>query len=118
MKKEHVPNRINKRDRIILIFSATLLFAYGTFCWISNHFFLPIQFNRRGPVGGIHLYDGAAWFMYGAVICACLIMASVVMDHYDERANERLYKRFAQIMMYAGFSLFTISVFAWLTTNA
>ncbi len=104
MKNAHVPNRIAKRDRVILILSATLLFAYGTFCWISNHFFLPIQFNRGGPVGGIHLYGDAVWFMYGAVVCACLIMGSIVVDHYDERPNERHYTRFAKIMMYAGFS--------------
>ena len=118
MKKAHVPNRIAKRDRVILILSATLLFAYGTFCWISNHFFLPIQFNRGGPVGGIHLYGDAVWFMYGAVVCACLIMGSIVVDHYDERPNERHYTRFTKIMMYAGFSLFFLSVFAWLKASA
>ena len=118
MKKKHVPNRIDKRDRIILIATAALLFAYGTYCWVYEHFYLPIDFRRGSHMKGLHLYDSAAWFMYGAVICACLIMASVVVDHYDERPNERHYKRFAKIMMYAGFSFFALSVFAWLTTNA
>ncbi|MBD9477971.1 hypothetical protein [Pseudoxanthomonas sp. PXM02] len=118
MKKRHVPNRIDRHDRITLIVSATLLFAYGTFCWVSNHFFLPAYFHRGGRLKGIHLYESAAWFMYGAVICACLIMASVVVDHYDERPNERSYKRFAKVAMYAGFSFFLLSVFAWLTGGA
>ena len=98
--------------------SATLLFAYGTFCWISNHFFVPIDFNRGRRLEGIHLYDSAAWFMYGAVICACLIMVSVVVDHYDKRPNEHSYTRFAKVAMYAGFCFFLLSVFAWLTDGA
>lgn len=116
-KKKHVPNRIDRRDRIVLTASSALLFAYGTFCSISNHFYLPIHFTRGARAGGIHLYDSAAVLMYGAVLCACLIMASIVVDHYDQRPNERHYRKFAKVMMYIGFCLFLLSVFAWLSTS-
>lgn len=80
-KKAHVPNRIGRRDRIVLTVSAALLFAYGTFCSIAHHFYLPIHFTRGARMKGIHLYDSAAVLMYGAVLCACLMMASIVVDH-------------------------------------
>lgn len=116
-KKKYVPNRIARGDRIVLTVSALLLFAYGTFCSIANHFYLPIHVTRGARTGGIHLYDNAAGLMYGAVLCACLIMASIVVDHYDQRPNERHYRTFATVMMYLGFCLFLLSVFAWLSTS-
>ncbi|MGZ3802538.1 MAG: hypothetical protein ACXVCL_20435 [Bdellovibrio sp.] len=70
-----------------IIFSS-LLFAYGT--WI-NDLYIP------GKRKGIHLHDVPAWIMYGAIICACLVMLLVIIDHYDKRNNETCYKFFADV---------------------
>ncbi len=35
--------------------------------------------------------------MYAAMICACVVLLSVVADHYDRRDNVISYRRFGQI---------------------
>ena len=70
-----------------------------------NDLLLP---SRRG--GGVHLHDGSAWIMYAAMICACLVMLSVVLDHYDRRNNERHYRAFATAGEFAGWILFGFSL--------
>jgi hypothetical protein len=59
---------------------------------------------------GIHLHDVPAWVMYGAFICACLVMLSVVVDHYDKRNNETNYKRFADTFRVLGWCFFWLSL--------
>jgi hypothetical protein len=44
------------------------------------------------------------------MICACLVMLSVVVDHYDERNNETNYKLFADIFKYLGWAFFILSL--------
>jgi len=48
--------------------------------------------------------------MYGAFICACLVMLSVVADHYDKRNNETNYKRFADTFRVLGWCFFALSL--------
>jgi hypothetical protein len=48
--------------------------------------------------------------MYGAFICACLVMLSVVVDHYDKRNNEINYKKFADTFRYLGWGFFWLSL--------
>jgi hypothetical protein len=48
--------------------------------------------------------------MYGAIICACLVMLSVVVDHYDKRNNERSYTFFADLFTYLGWGFFILSL--------
>ena len=101
----HTPNHIPKDERTTYIVFSLLLFAYGTFgVWI-NDLYLPGRRSR-----GVHLHDTPAWVMYGAIICACLVMLSVVVDHYDRRNNERHYRLFADIFKYIGWGLFGFSV--------
>jgi hypothetical protein len=102
----HIPNQIPRSERIWNTVFAVLLFAYGTFgVWI-NDLYIP---GRRS--NGVHLHDVPAWVMYGAMICACLVMLSVVVDHYDMRPNERRYRSFAQFGKYLGWTLFGVSLF-------
>ena len=48
--------------------------------------------------------------MYGAMTCACLVMLSVVLDHYDRRDNERRYRVFAVWGESVGWTLFALSL--------
>jgi hypothetical protein len=48
--------------------------------------------------------------MYGAMICACLVMLSVVVDHYDKRNNETNYQFFAGVFRFLGWVFFVLSL--------
>jgi hypothetical protein len=41
---------------------------------------------------------------------ACLVMLSVVVDHYDKRNNETNYKLFADIFRVLGWGFFVLSL--------
>jgi len=66
----------------------------------------------------MHLHDRPAWAMYAAIICACLAMMSVLVDHYDHRDNERHYKAFAGFFSVAGWVFFGMSLFGFLLARA
>jgi hypothetical protein len=100
----YVPNQIPSSERAHYILFSLLLFAYGTFgVWIND---LYVPAKRRG----MHLHDSPAWVMYGAILCACLVMLSVVVDHYDRRDNETGYRFFADFFKFIGWMLFGLSV--------
>ena len=105
MEVTRTPNHIPKGERIGYIIFSLLLLAYGTYGVWVNDLFVPGRRSR-----GIHLHDGTAWMMYGAIICACLVMLSVVVDHYDRRNNERHYRVFAAVGEYVGWTLFVLSL--------
>jgi len=102
---EYKPNHIPAHERIQNVVYSILLFSYGTYgVWI-NDLYIPAKKSRKG----IHLHDVPAWIMYGAMICACLVMISVVADHYDRRNNERNYKLFFNVFKYSGWCFFALA---------
>ena len=105
MTNLHTPNHIPAGERVRNAIFSVLLFAYGSYgVWI-NDLYIP---GKRSK--GIHLHDVPAWIMYGAIICACLVMLSVVVDHYDQRNNETNYKMFATTFKYLGLGFFGLSL--------
>lgn len=101
----YTPNQIPAKERIQYIAFSILLFTYGTYGVWVNDLYIPGKRSR-----GIHLHDVPAWIMYGAMICACLVMLSVVVDHYDERNNETNYKLFADVFRFFGWAFFILSL--------
>lgn len=101
----HVPNTIPRSERITNVVSSILLFAYGSYGIWANDLYIPGKRSR-----GLHLHDAPAWMMYGAILCACWVMLSVVLDHYDRRNNERYYRRFATMGKVVGWGLFFLSL--------
>ena len=97
----YVPNKIPASERNTSIALSVLLFAYGTYGVWRNDLYLPSKHGR-----GLHLHDLPAWGVYGAMLCACLVMLSVVADHYDQRDNERHYRTFATVGRGVGWFLF------------
>lgn len=101
----YTPNHIPAGERTQNIVFSILLFAYGTYGVWVNDLYIPGKRTR-----GIHLHDVPAWIMYGAIICACLVMLSVVVDHYDKRNNETNYKFFADFFRFLGWVFFVLSL--------
>ena len=100
----YVPNNIPPGERIGHIILSLLLLAYGTYgVWVND---LYIPGKRRGT----HLNDVPAWIMYGAIVCACMVLLSVVIDHYDRRDNEKRYRTFASVCEFLAWSFFGASL--------
>lgn len=99
----YVPNDISGSDRLTSIGISLLLLGYGTYGIWVNDLYVP---TKRSSV---HLRDSAAWVMYGAIVCACLVMLSVVIDHYDRRNNERSYRAFANTFKGMGYALLVMA---------
>lgn len=104
-EKKYTPNYIDKAERTLNIWFSIVLFVYGSYGVWVNDLYLPGKRTR-----GIHLHDVPAWIMYAAIICACFVMLSVVIDHYDRRDNEINYRRFAAVGRYLGWGLFVLSL--------
>ena len=100
------PNHIKWTTRLYYVIASVSLFSYGAYGIYINDLFLPA---RRG--GGTHFHDTPAFVLFGAFICGCLYMISVVIDHYDKRDNEDRYHDFGVIMKYLGISLLIAAMF-------
>lgn len=106
----HTPNHISITNRILYLIFSLFIFSYGTIGIKYNNIYIP---GARGR--GINLHDTPAWIMYGSIICACLVMLSVIVDHYDKRDNERFYEVFKKLFKYLGLILFCISLYIFHT---
>jgi hypothetical protein len=106
MQDAYTPNHIPREARLGYILFSVLLFAYGTYGVWVNDLYLPVKRSRA-----VHLHDVPAWVMYGATLCACLVMLSVVVDHYDRRNNEYNYRLFADVFRIIGWGLFILSLY-------
>lgn len=105
MTTSYTPNHIPAGERITNTLFSVLLLLYGSYGIWVNDIYLP---GKHGK--GIHLHDVPAWVMYGAFACACLVMLSVVVDHYDKRNNETNYKKFADTFRVLGWCFFVLSL--------
>lgn len=105
MNTSYTPNHIPAKERISNTLFSLALLAYGSYGVWVNDLYVP---GKRSK--GIHLHDTPAWVMYGAIVCSCLVMLSVVVDHYDKRNNETNYKRFADTFRILGWGFFGLSL--------
>ena len=100
----YLPNHIPTRERLNHLFMSLLLLSYGGYGVWVNDLYIP------GKRGGMHLHNSPAWLMYGAMLCACLVMLAVVVDHYDHRDNERHYRTVVKGGSFLGWTMFGISL--------
>ncbi len=101
----YIPNHASPRERTVHIFLSMSLLAYGGYGLWANDLYVPVKRSN-----GLHMQGAPAWIMYGAMICACVVLLSLVVDHYDRRNNERHYRTFAKVFEYIGWSLFGASL--------
>lgn len=106
------PNRIPLGERVINTILALFILGYGAYGVIVDDLFLP---GRR--TAGMHLHGMPAVTMFMAMCCAAAMLLAVVVDHYDTRANEIAYRRFAAVCKYAAAAFFAASWFLNVTAG-
>jgi hypothetical protein len=106
----YVPNRVALKARIVSCLLSLGIVAYGYWGISRDDLIVPIG-KGKAP----HFHDFSAWIMYVAMLFAAVHLAAVVVDHYDRRNNEHLYKRFGEISSRIGWVLFGIAFIVGLT---
>lgn len=99
--RSHTPNHIPAKERVGNVLLSLALFAYCTFGALHDDIYIP---GKRSS--GMHMHGVPMWIVYGAMLSAVANMLSVVVDHYDVRANEINYTRFARVTQVLGWTLF------------
>jgi len=102
---KYKPNSIPAFTRHFNITASFILLTYGTYGIYVNDLYIP---GRRGR--GAHLQDEAALIVYAAFICACIVMTSVVIDHYDKSDNEHKYQSAGRLFKYLGWGFLMLAV--------
>ena len=105
---DYTPNQIPTAERFLNVVYAVVIIALGAIGLFTGELLLPGK--RTSDPNGVGLQGLLAWTMYAAMICACVVLLSVVADHYDRRDNEMSYRRLAQIGKILGWSLFFLSL--------
>ena len=59
---------------------------------------------------GVHLFGWPKHLLAVAMCCAATSLLSLVVLHYDDRANEKAYRWFARLLAIAGWTLFAASL--------
>lgn len=101
------PNEVPKKKRIINTALSILFLIYGTYGVITDHLILPAKGGKT-----LTLYGYPAWIMYLALLCLVANLLAVVIDHYDRRDNEALYRSLSTQTRRLGWMLFTVALVA------
>lgn len=100
----YIPNEVPEGTRLKHALMAIVLLVYGGYgVWVDD-LYIP------GKRGGLHLHHQPAWLMYAAMICAAVVLASSILDHYDRRDNEHRYRGFARVMSWLAWCAFAASM--------
>lgn len=100
----HIPNHIPAKERVGNVLLSLVLFGYCTFGALHDDIYIP---GKRS--NGVHMHGVPMWVIYGAMLAAVTNMLSVVVDHYDVRANELNYKRISRFTQVLGWILFILA---------
>jgi hypothetical protein len=95
------PNSVPLADRLFSLALALALLAYGISGLVQNKFFVTPPKSRIGLV----LSDRPAWLLAASLFVGAAVACSVVIDHYDKRSNEHLYRRFRKVAVSVGLCL-------------
>ena len=96
--EEYSPNKIPKPTRIFNIIWAVLLLGLCCYAFIKGSLVYP-GVRGSGPVE----LSGASLILFGiGLISGALNALLVVVDHYDKRDNESLYKQMVKVLNVIG----------------
>jgi hypothetical protein len=95
------PNSVSRVERTFNLVLAGLLVAYGLAGIVQGQF--KVSPPRSGI--GLVLQGPPAWLFASALFTGAAVLLSVVLDHYDRRANEHWYLLFKRAAVSIGLCL-------------
>jgi hypothetical protein len=101
---KYVPNSISIGNRLLSVLFSLALLIYGANGIYTDDLYIP------GKRGGIHFSGLSTWLAYAGIICLCVSLLSIIIDHYDKRDNEHKYYEFGKGIRLLGFILFLVAI--------
>ena len=100
----YIPNSISVASRLINIIITIALLIYGAQGIYTDDLYIP------GKGGGTHYSGTSIWLVYAGIICLCMYLISIVIDHYDKRDNEHYYYKFGKSIRLIGFLFYLAAI--------
>lgn len=102
---KYIPNKLPFSHRVRNIILSIVLIMYGGYGVYVNNLYLP------GSIGGFHFQDNLAVTIYVALVLGAISFILEVVDHYDERDNQRVYQFWGITLKCLSIFLFSIALF-------
>jgi hypothetical protein len=104
------PNSVSLGERIFCVLVASVLLARGA----SGFLYARLEVSPPRQRTALLLQGGPAWLMAAAMVIGACVLLSVVIDHYDRRNNERVYRIFRRVSVALGLCLIAASLVSYL----
>jgi hypothetical protein len=101
----YVPNQIASEVRDKNIAMSLGLLLYGGLGFWFDDIYVP---GKR--TAGVHFHGTPMLIILAAMACAVANLLTVVIDHYDHRNNEQVYRAAAKVTQALGVALFFLAV--------
>ncbi|MBZ9610426.1 hypothetical protein [Rheinheimera maricola] len=95
--KDYVPNKISLGARLANLALAVLLILLGSYGILNEELYLPLGRRAEVTLYGVATYVAMLAFSLGA-----FYFLLEIVDHYDKRNNEHIYRRLR--MIFRGFA--------------
>lgn len=102
----HVPNAYSEWEIVRSALFSLLLVAYAGYSVFVGEAFVPGRHQGGMSMTGIALAFGIA-----GMLCGAANLVALIVDHFDRRDNEAMYRRFRFRTQVAGWTLFLGGMF-------
>lgn len=104
--KDYLPNDVPLKSRVTNLVLIFLLLSYGAFGLYKGEMFFAYRSSE------VTLYGNALIIALVSFLLGCAYLTLAIIDHYDKRNNEHIYRRLEAI--FKGFSalIFVVALVA------
>jgi hypothetical protein len=102
---EYKANTIPLTKRLLNIAISVFLVGYVSYGLVVDKILIP---SKRGD--SMELHGVSAWVMAIAAFFCVANLIAVVLDHYDQRNNEKTYKQYRSLLYRGSVALFFVSL--------
>ena len=97
---EYVANSVPQWKRLLNIAISVFIIAYVGYGLAVDKLLIPVK------RGSLELRGFSAWVMGASAFFLVANLITVVIDHYDQRDNEKIYKKYRSLFYRCGYALF------------
>jgi hypothetical protein len=103
-RQRYRPNEIPLKERILCCVLSLILVVYGIVAYKLGKLYIPARH------GGAEFQGIPMYLMLAAMAFATLAMLLILVDHYDQRDNERYYRFISRIVQGIAWTFFFGSI--------